>query len=184
MSYMPDQGYNTEGIVNILANYPWQQYDYKYGRWQRKPVLHGYEFVCPWWKSWEEEYGRVVLLTHSTQGNAIAEMTGMVMLAEKPSGRLLFAGDPNYAGVISIVVKGERHVFIVGSTRLDYGRGVTIPEIARDLTKIMVPGQPPNVRLREPAGINHKDLGPWIADHPEKPPKGVWPHQETQLRGQ
>jgi hypothetical protein len=57
-------------------------------------------------------------------------------------------------------------------------------KIARDLTKIMVPCQPPNVRLREPAGINHKDLGPWIADHPEKPPKGVWPHQGTQLRGQ
>lgn len=33
--------YDKEGFLNILANYPWQEYGYKYGRWERENFFDG-----------------------------------------------------------------------------------------------------------------------------------------------
>jgi hypothetical protein len=166
-SWIPDRAYNKEGIVNILANYPWQEYGYKSGQWQRVQV---FDLIIPF-REWQQVY-ETVLLTHPTTGQDVAEINGIIRKVQPPSGRLLFAGDPHYAGVISSVDKSERHIYLVGSTRLSYPtNSLKIAEKARDLTKIMVPGHAPQVQLFDPPAdyVNH--LGPWVADHPQKPPK-------------
>jgi hypothetical protein len=168
-SYIPDRAYNKEGIVNILANYPWHEYGYKSGRWKRVAVIPELDFIP--WREWGQVYETVLLVDPAT-GLDIAEVNGIIRRVEPPSGRLLFAGDPHYAGVISSVVKGERHIHIVGSTRLAYPTdGIAISAKARDLTKIMVPGDAPQVQLFNPPTDYLKLLGPWLVDHPQKPPK-------------
>jgi hypothetical protein len=167
-SYIPDRAYNKDGIVNILANYPWREYGYKCGRWQRE-LLTQLPFIP--WRAWEKKH-QTLMLTDQTTGREIAELNGMAIRAKSPSGGLLFAGDPHYAGVLSTVRDGERHISIVGSVRLGHpADDQTIGARARDLTKIMVPGHPPQVRLYDPSQEYLKYLGPWIADHPDKPSK-------------
>jgi hypothetical protein len=87
-----------------------------------------------------------------------------------PAGRLLFAGDPYYAGVISTITAGTRHISIVGSIRLGGGSSAVSGK-ASDLTKVMAPGRPPQAQLFNLSDKYMKLLGPWIADHPEKPAK-------------
>jgi hypothetical protein len=166
-SYIPDRAYNKEGIVNILANYPWQEYGYKSGRWRRVQV---FDLIIPF-REWQQVY-EIVLLTHPTTGQDVAEVNGIIRKVQPPSGRLLFAGDPHYAGVISTMVKGERHIHLVGSTRLSYPtNSLEIAEKARDLTKTMVPGHAPQAQLFNPPADYVNNLGPWLVDHPQKPPK-------------
>jgi hypothetical protein len=115
---------------------------------------------------------KTVLLTDPATGQDVAEVNGIIIKVEPPSGRLLFAGDPHYAGVISSVRKDERHIYIVGSIRLGYPEAdTTIAARARDLTKIMMPGHAPQVQLCNPPAEYLNRLGPWLADHPQKPPK-------------
>lgn len=168
-SYLPDRAYNKEGIVNILANFPWREYGYKFGRWRRKPVISELPFI-PWY-AWEVTYD-TLLLTDPNTGQEIAEVNGLAMHMRPPAGRVLFAGDPHYAGVINRVIKGERRMSIVGSARLsspEYDQ--IIAARARDLTKVMVPGHPPQATFYNPPKSYLDSLGPWVADHPEKPPK-------------
>ena len=171
-SYIPDRAYNKEGIVNILANYAWQEYAYKCGRWQRRPVFEHLPFIP--WRSWETVHDTILLTRHAT-GQGIAEVTGLALKVPPPSGRLLFAGDPHYAGVMSSVVDGERRMAIVGSTRLGHPEfKQTIAARARDLTKGMTPDRTPTVRLFDPPEEYVRHLGPWLADHPEKPRGRSW----------
>jgi hypothetical protein len=170
-SYIPDRAYNKEGIVNILANYPWQEYGYKYGRWQRVLVVEELGGLIPW-RSWEHERNSPLMLTDPRTGREIAEFQGMVMKAEQPAGTLLFAGDPAFAGVIRTTRDGQHTISIVGNTRLGHpGYDLEIAKKARDLTQIMVPGHPPAVRFLNPPQDYVKHLGPWLADHPDKPRK-------------
>jgi hypothetical protein len=170
-SWIPDRAYNKDGIVNVLANFPWQEYGYKFGRWQRVPVIQELP-IFQSWRSWEKKY-HALMITDPATGREIAELTGIVKAVQAPTGRLLFAGDPHYAGVISTIIDDKRHMSIVGSTRL-VGNPAHSPEIAkraRDLTKTIVPSHPPQVRLHDPTPDYLKYLGPWIADHPDKPSK-------------
>lgn len=173
----PDLPYNKEGIVNILANYPWQEYGYKKGRWARLMVD---DLWLPMIRTWGKIH-HSLLLTHPGTGQEIAEVSGILIPGTAPSGRLLFAGDPQYAGVASAVADGSRRVCIMGSVRLiskpqvdrsdDTAKGASrgIAIRARDLTKIMVPGQRPPAELFEPPEQYLQRLGPWLADHPDKP---------------
>jgi hypothetical protein len=169
-SYIPDRAYNKDGIVNILANYPWQQYGYKYGRWQRVLMVEELGGLIPW-RSWEQKHNSL-MLTDPITGQEIAEINGMAKEARPPAGLLLFAGDPAYAGVISTTRDGKRNISIVGNVRLGHPESEQgIAEKARDLTKAMVPGRRPEVRLYDAPQGYVKHLGPWIAEHPNKPPK-------------
>ncbi|GDY31990.1 hypothetical protein [Gandjariella thermophila] len=166
-SYIPDRAYNKEGIVNILANYPWQEYGYKYGRWQRELFFDELPFIPL--RTWEKKY-QTLLLIDPRDGSPVEEVNGMAKSVEPPSGRLLFAGDPHLAGVISTMRDGKRNISIVGSTRLGNPEGdQQIGARARDLTKVMVPEHAPQVQLFNPPKEYVKYLGPWLADHPEKP---------------
>jgi hypothetical protein len=166
-SWIPDRVYNKEGIVNILANYPWQEYGYKYGRWRRELVAADLPFIP--WRTWEENY-TFAALTDPVRGAEISEVTAIAYSFEKYQGRLLFAGEPHYAGVISTMQGGTRHISIVGSIRLGGGKS-DISGKARDLTKIMRPGVQPQAALYTPWEEYRTHFGPWIADHPEKPAK-------------
>jgi hypothetical protein len=168
-SYIPDRAFNKEGIVNVLVNYPWQEYGYKYGRWKREIFFTELPFIP--FRTWEKKH-ESVLLTSLRDGSPVAEVTGMARRVSSPSGQLLFAGDPHYAGVISTVVDGERHISIVGSVRLGNPEfDQVISARARDLTKVMVPGHTPQVQLFNAPTEYLKHIGPWLADHPQKPPK-------------
>jgi hypothetical protein len=172
----PDFAYSKEAIVNILANYPWQEYGYKKGRWARIKFDENWIPIRTWQKSY-----RTLLLTDPATGREIAEVGGDVCPGEEPSGRLLFAGDPHYAGVLNTVVAGQRRMCIVGSLHLikepqvgdledlakGASRGITIR--ARDLAKNMVPGQRPQAQLYDHPEKYRSLLGPWVADHPDKP---------------
>jgi hypothetical protein len=169
-SYLADRAYNKEGIVNVLANYPWREFGYKYGRWQRVLVVEELGGLIPW-RSWERK-STTLLLTDPRTGQEVAEVEGLATRVQAPAGRLLFAGDPAYAGVVSAVRDGERSIFIVGNIRLGHPEGVQgIAEKARDLTKAMVPGRPPPAQLHPLPESSLRHLGPWVADHPEKPAK-------------
>ncbi|GDY34065.1 hypothetical protein GTS_56980 [Gandjariella thermophila] len=165
---IPELAYNREGIVNVLANFPWQEYGYKKGRWQREPISWEIDFLP--FRVWEKVY-RGFLLTDIATGEEISEVRGAVSSVMPPSGRLLFAGDPKYAGVINTMPDGERRIYIVGSIRLARNpESVTeIAQRASELTKTMVPERPPQVQLFDLPAKYLKRLGPWLADHPGKP---------------
>lgn len=170
----PDRAYNKEAIVNVLANYPWREYGYKKARWARVKFDELWLPVRNWGKS-----HHTLLLTDPATGAEIAEVGGEVCPGEEPSGRLLFAGDPHYAGVLNTVVRGQQRVCIVGSIRLIKEPQVdplaataaagSITALARDLAKVMVPEQRPRVPLYDPPEKYLRLLGPWVADHPDKP---------------
>jgi hypothetical protein len=164
-SWIPDRVYNKDGIVNVLANYPWREYGYKFGRWRREIFVTELPFIP--WRTWQENYSFMALVD-PVRGNEISEMTAISFRIEKYAGKLLFAGDPNYAGVISTAHKGKRHISIIGSLQLG-GADTTISERARDLTKVMRPDYLPPVQLYTPWEEYRTHFGPWIADHPEKP---------------
>lgn len=167
-SYIPDRAYNKEGIVNILANFPWRTYTYKFGRWQRIPVLQGHITFFPSWRAWEQKF-HSIMLTDPDTGRDIAELNGMAKHVQRPGGTLLFAGDPHYAGVIdSTTTKGKRALSIVGNIRLmgDPENRIDVANKAKEITKTLTPGHPPNVRLYDPSPKYTQHLGPWLADHP------------------
>jgi hypothetical protein len=112
------------------------------------------------------------MLTDPRTGREIAEVQGMDKKAEPPSGTLHFAGDPACAGVIRTTRNGEPAISIVGNVRLGNPEAVQdIAKKARDLTQVLVPGRPPAVRFFDPPQNYVKHLGPWLADHPDKPRK-------------
>jgi hypothetical protein len=173
---LPETSYNKEAIVNILANYPWREYGYKKARWARRQLDENWIPIRTWQKS-----SKTLLLTDPATGQEIAEVGGKPCPGEEPSGRLLFAGDPHYAGVLNTVANGTRQVCIVGSIHLikepqvddltDTAKGTSssITIKARDLAKVMVPEQRPQAQLYEHPESYLKLLGPWLADHPDKP---------------
>lgn len=173
----PELPYNKEAIVNILANYPWQEYGYKKGRWARVSFD---EVWLPMLRTWEKVH-HTLLLTHPGTGQEISEVSGLIIPGTSPSGRLRFAGDPHYAGVADVVTDGERRVCVMGSIRLIQepqvdrmagtakGTRRSLATRARDLAKVMVPGRQPQAQLYEPPEKYLKLLGPWLADHPDKP---------------
>lgn len=173
-SYVPDRAYNPESFLNVLANYPWQVYGYKVGRWRRENFFDGtfLEILGLKYLTWEKKHD-TVLLTDLRNGQPVSEVIGMVLSGvEPPAGRLLFAGGPHCAGIINTVRDGRRHMAIAGSTRLgDPTNDQAIGAAARDLTKVMVPGRPPRARFFEPPPGYLARLGPWLADHPGTPPK-------------
>lgn len=168
--------FDVDGIVNILANYPWQKFHYKSRRWWKQPLSHEVAFL-PFMRVWKVAAFPVLLLDPRS-GTEISQVTGTRMRdIPSPSGELLFAGDPHYAGVLNVAMDQGRHIAIVGSLHL----ALTSPEQyihiggkASELARTMSPERTPEAHLGEFPKRYLKTLGPWVADHPGKPPrKGV-----------
>lgn len=172
---VPELVYNKDSFLHVLANFPWQEYGYKYGRWQREGFFEGtnLDFIPLKWMTWERHDG-TVLLTHPANGQPVAEVIGQYLRITGPAGRLLFAGDPNYAGILNVVTGGRRHLSLVGSLMLApwvNGRPGPTAEQANAAAQALVPGQRPPVRLFDPDPEWTARLGPWFADHPKRPPR-------------
>lgn len=176
-----DWAFNPDGIVNILSQYPWREYTYKHGQWARVRI-HDPGIPIRWW---EKTY-HTLMLTDAGTGQEIAEIQGLAFQAkiESPRGHALFAGDPHYAGVINMMVNDKRRMGIVGSVRLSDERHVDplsfgdgyrdVLKKASELATIMVPERRPEVRSYETPAQYLRRIGPWLADHPNKPPRGRW----------
>jgi hypothetical protein len=164
---IPELAYNKDGLINVLANFPWQEYGYKKGRWQREPLSWEVDFLP--FRVWEKVY-RGFLLSNPATGQEISEVRGAVSSVVPPSGRLPFAGNPQYAGVMNTVVDGERRIYVVGSIRLarDPESATEIARRASELVQTMVPERPPQAQLFDLPPKYLERLGPWQADHPDK----------------
>jgi hypothetical protein len=162
-------------MQNILAHYPWREYDYKYGRWEWEETF--FSIVATRYK-WAHAFESVALLDQA--GREIGEMTSLqtdLPDLVKFSGRFLFAGEPTIAGVYSPVGDGVEKLNFVWS-RLLGGK------VAGNYALTMRPGDHPalpQIDLRPPgmaaASRKHLDsmggwpIGPWVVDHPDKPVK-------------
>ncbi|MFD2419811.1 hypothetical protein [Amycolatopsis pigmentata] len=84
-SYLPDRAYNPESFLSVLANYPWQEYGYKVGRWQRENFFDGtfLEILGLKYLTWEKKHD-TVLLTDLRNGQPVSEVIGMVLSGVEP----------------------------------------------------------------------------------------------------
>jgi hypothetical protein len=86
---------DLERIRHILGRYPWREYRYRYGRWQRTQRIVDLGF--PSFK-WARTYDTFQLLD-PVSGRPVAELVPRQRNLEPPGGVLWFAGDPGVAGV-------------------------------------------------------------------------------------
>lgn len=143
-------------VRNLLAHYPWHEYAYKYGRWERTDRFLSYFYsVMKWAKSYD-----TFQLIEPASGRPIAEMYAPSIRLKKYSGRLWFAGDPRIAGVYTPVGDGTQDLWFASSRFVD----VTA---ARTAALTLRPGELPPIDL-----VPYHDRAeqyPWVADHPNKP---------------
>jgi hypothetical protein len=165
-------------MQNILAHYPWREYGYKYGRWQKVGTLLS-DITAG--ETWGKVFNAFVLVD-LVSGQEVGEMTaagvdGFPLV--KYSGSLWFAGEPAVAGVYTPAGDGVRNLKFVRSPYLH------LPSV-NDHALVMRPGFNPelprsvpglNPRLKYDPNNKYRDdsyakqKGPWVVDHPEKPPK-------------
>ncbi|HWE92301.1 MAG TPA: hypothetical protein VG317_22740 [Pseudonocardiaceae bacterium] len=160
-------------IQNILAHYPWREYGYKYGRWQRVDTLlnTGYK--------WGQVFESFVLVD-TTSGQEIGELTAeglSLFKLAKFSGKLWFAGEPTVAGVYSPAGDGVQDLRFVRSPFIEQkavkeqalamrpGHNPPLPQATPGATAKLTPEE---TQKRWAAPYTR---GPWIVDHPDKPPK-------------
>ncbi|OLR93453.1 hypothetical protein [Actinokineospora bangkokensis] len=169
-SWVVEQSYNPEAIVNVLAHHPWRELRYKYGRWYHDLVFAELSGLLPW-RQWALRKKTLLLL--DADGDEVGEFGGLKIPVAGAEGTLLFAGDPAYAGVISAVGEdGERDVVLVGNVRLGHpDLPVTIGERARDVARTLRPGRDVDVVLHDVPEAEAAHFGPWVVDHPKRPPK-------------
>jgi hypothetical protein len=152
-----------ERIQHILAQFPWREYPYRYGRWQRAQRIVDLGF--PSFK-WSRTYDTFQLLDPAS-GRPIAELTADNATLPAPSGTLRFAGDPRVAGVYTPTTGGtppahdlrlalsafaDRATALDEALRITPGRGAAIGS------------QRFNDQL-----LADDDRRPWIAEQPGKP---------------
>lgn len=104
----------AENLLCLLALYPWQQYDYKLGRWERVVRLNttfGNE------TRWGRAYDTMQVLMPSTgPGQAVGELQAELNIElPAPRGSVLIAGNPSIAAAYSPVGDGSRSVHLVFS---------------------------------------------------------------------
>jgi hypothetical protein len=145
----------AERMLNVLANYGWQEFAYKYGFWARA-TTDSWGFTGA-----QKLYDRILMIDPGS-GAPIAELAfgggGPSFLRE--AGRVWFAGDPQVGGVITPVGDGKRDVKL--AVRPPAGGA------SWDAVLTMRSGQPlpfvPDIYVDK-----FGDQRPWVVDHPEKP---------------
>ena len=164
-------------IQHILANYPWREYGYKYGRWEWEETIFSSVIVTRY--KWSRSFRSVELVDPG--GRELSEMTSFwteLPALCKYSGRFLFAGDPAVAGVYSPLGDGVEKMCFV------YNRTLAVKEV-KEYALVMKPGVAhpalPEADLRPQswslASRKHKErmggwpIGPWVVDHSDKPRK-------------
>lgn len=151
----------TESRVrNVLACYPWQEYDYKYGRWQRVRAL--FDLGVPRFR-WKKTYDTFQLAERGT-GRVVGEFVAADVKLAKDSGTVWFAGDPAIAGVCSPAPDDAVPTWLVVSAFADRRAATEQVDQLRPGGALWLPVAPTG-RLTESSNA------PWVADHPHKPAK-------------
>lgn len=150
---------NTESRVrNVLASFPWQEYSYKYGRWQRVGAL-----LDLWWEryKWSKTYDTFQLVDRAS-GRVVGEFLAAGTKLAKYGGTVWFAGDPAIAGVCSPTPDVAEPNWLVISAFADQKTATEQLDQLRPGAAMWLPPGPVG-RLAESPDA------PWVADHPAKP---------------
>lgn len=151
----------VERLWHFLAYFPWREYDYKFGRWQR---------VARWWwdtheffaKKWVQTFDGFQLLDPQT-GQQFGEMAPPQPELLQQSGKLWFAGDPMIGGVFSPAGDGRRELHFVWVRTIQLGA-------ARKLNTLVSFSSAPRGLSEASRGLPVGGA-PWLVDHPTKPTK-------------
>jgi hypothetical protein len=153
---------NTESRVrNVLLTFPWQEYGYKYGRWQRVRAL--FDLGMERYK-WSRTYDTFQLVDRAS-GRAVGEFVASGAKLAKYQGTVWFAGDPAIAGVCSPTPDEAGPNWLVFSAFADQRAATEQLDQLRPGVAMWLPAGPAGRLADSPDA-------PWVADHPDKPGKG------------
>jgi hypothetical protein len=150
-----------ERIRHILSVYPWQEYPYRYGRWQRTQRIIDLGF--PSFK-WARTYDTFQLLDPTT-GRPVAELTATDFTLPAPAGTLRFAGDPHTAGVYTPPGGTTADLRLALSAFADQDTAFAEALHIRPGSTATHGSERFNQQL-----LADDDRRPWIADQPTPPP--------------
>ncbi|WP_189082057.1 hypothetical protein [Mangrovihabitans endophyticus] len=164
---------------SVLAAYPWQRFNYRYGRWQADVILWRALITFEAWESyrWRRDTGSFQLLNpHS--GERVGEFYSREYLRSKamppgdepdvvaePGGTLEFAGDPGSVGVYRTPGGDASTLRFSWTPRLILGslRG-GIEMLRAGAADRLPPAQPPlDLDVLDGARV-------WFTHSPDKPP--------------
>jgi hypothetical protein len=152
---------DTESRVrNVLAAFTWQEYGYKYGRWQRVGAL--FDLGFPRYK-WSKTYDTFQLVDRAS-GRVVGEFLAARTKLAKYEGTVWFAGDPVIAGVCSPTPDDAGPNWLVISAFADQRAATEQLDQVRPGAAMWLPPAPGG-RLADSSDA------PWVADHPDKPAK-------------
>ena len=87
-------------IRSILAVYPWQRLNYRYGRWESAQTFWKAIITLDVWEAYHwETNDRTFQLLDPRSGQKLGELLARPGLLTMPAGTLEFAGDPASIGV-------------------------------------------------------------------------------------
>ena len=149
----------------LLARYPWQEYAYKAGQWNRQEGLLSdwYEGGGAWGR---DEYA--IQLLHPTTGSPVGELHSKVSAdIPTPRGRLWLAGDPRLIAVCTPAGDGRKVLQVAVSTSA----------LGIDLLKVVDDLRPGEMLPEPPTPFHYQESFPygrstWFADQPRKPRRG------------
>lgn len=148
----------TESRVrNVIATFPWQEYDYKYGRWQRVRALLELGERYKWSKTYD-----TFQLVDRVSGRAVGEFLAARVKLAKYGGTVWFAGDPAVAGVCSPTPDDAAPNWLVISAFADQRAAAEQLDQLRPGVAMWLPPGPADRLADSPDML-------WVADHPDKP---------------
>jgi hypothetical protein len=171
---------NAQRDLYFLERYAWQEYPVKCGRWRvgdasSFTLTGGTNLSGPWTKKeWNIDLTWVLLLDPATRQPIAAHIVDW-WREERPQDKhlffpvssttasLWFAGDPRVCGMFTPEGNGHRAVFgyRAGKTGLkSWAEGPARFEKAAPLLAAQPYQDAPS-----------NEIGPWIADHPQQPPR-------------
>jgi hypothetical protein len=144
-------------IRTVLTRFPWQEYQYKYGRWQWVDRLFDFGFPL---KKWARTYDTVLLLD-PVSAQPAGELNAERLKLRKYSGTVRFAGDPRVGGVLSAAGTDLQ----LAVTQF-VSRGEAVGQL-----RVLRPGAAPPPEFTRYLRERPDENRPWVADQPAKPRK-------------
>ncbi len=157
----------------LLARYPWQEYAYKAGQWDRRPGLLFERFLD--YDTWQHDRDAIQLLDPRS-GTPVGELRSHIDLWRFPrkQGRILVAGDPRLIVAYSPAGDGHR--------RISYAQAVGTE--TTDVMKIVEDLAPGEMLPRLPGSDQYREQLPygrptWYLDCPRRPRRSQGFHWPT-----
>jgi len=155
---------SAEATLSILRHFPWREFLYKRGRWERTatPPQKFWKWFSDDTHEWTREYRNIQVIDPDS-GQAISELyVGNFAKLERPRGRVWIAGDPRTVAVWMSPKDGIDD-FGLGSARfLDDKAEAEYGLAMRPGVEPPFPVPPYDWDLRYGGSL-------WLADRPTKP---------------